>query len=72
MKKVIIFLSIIFLAMAFSFVYAGEEKAGKKSQQEETTDKFFKNIVDSIEKTTEDSVNKIADDIKNIKKDKNK
>ncbi len=45
-------------------------KTAKKSDAEETTDKFFKNIIDSVEKTTEDSVKKISKDIKEIQKDK--
>lgn len=71
MKKLILLLSVFLIAFSFSYVYAGEKnESSKKSEKEETTDKFFKNIVDSIEKTTEDSVNKIARDIKEIKKDK--
>lgn len=71
MKKVVIFLSIVFFITAFNFAFGKEESGeSKKTSQEETTDKFFKNIVDSIEKTTEDSVNKIARDIKDIKKEK--
>lgn len=71
MKKVVIFLSIVFFIAAFNLAFGKEESGGsKKTNQEETTDKFFKNIVDSIEKTTEDSVNKIANDIKEIKKEK--
>lgn len=71
MKKVVIFLSIIFFIAAFNLAFGKEESGeNKKTSQEETTDKFFKNIVDSIEKTTEDSANKIARDIKEIKKEK--
>lgn len=75
MKKLCILFSVIFLSLSFTMVFAKDksvetENSSKKSPEEETTDKFFKNIIDGIEKTTEDSVNKIANDIKEIQKDK--
>lgn len=73
MKKLCILLSVIFLSLSFSMVFAKDtnenSENSKKSSQEEETDKFFKNIIDTIDKTAKDSTNKIADEIKEMQKD---
>lgn len=73
MKKLCILLSVIFLSLSFSMVFAKDtnenRENSKKSSQEEETDKFFKNIIDTIDKTAKDSTNKIADEIKEMQKD---
>lgn len=73
MKKLCILLSVIFLSLSFSMVFAKDtnenSENSKKSAQEEETDKFFKNIIDTIDKTAKDSTNKIADEIKEMQKD---
>ncbi len=77
MKKLIAALFIISLFSFYDISYAAKEKQtksekGSKSSREETTDQFFKNIVDTIEKTTEESVDKIAKDIKKTEKEMKK
>lgn len=67
MKKVL--LAVLVLFSFAGFVFAENNKSDNKTiSQEEKTDEFFKNFINTIDKTAKDSTNKIADEIKSLGK----
>lgn len=68
MKKTAVIILVSIMAFAGT-VYAKNEKSDNKTiSQEEKTDEFFKNFINTIDKTAKDSTNKIADEIKSLNK----
>ena len=69
MKKYLLSLAVLLFLFNYNFVEDKEQKSVKKSEAEETTDKFFKNLINGVEKTTEESVKEVSKEIKkNTKK----
>lgn len=67
MKKVLLAVLVLFSFAGLTF--AENNKSDNKSiSQEEKTDEFFKNFINTIDKTAKDSTNKIADEIKSLGK----
>lgn len=67
MKKVL--LAVLVLFSFAGLVFAENNKSDNKTiSQEEKTDEFFKNFINTIDKTAKDSTNKIADEIKSLGK----
>ena len=68
MKKIAVIILVSIMAFTGS-VYAESAKSDNKTMsQEEKTDEFFKNFINTIDKTAKDSTNKIADEIKSLNK----
>lgn len=68
MKKIMLIALISIMAYT-GIVYAENAKSDNKTiSQEEKTDAFFKNIVNTIDKTAKDSTEKVADEIKSLNK----
>lgn len=68
MKKIAVIMLVSIMAFTGS-VYAESAKSDNKTMsQEEKTDAFFKNIVNTIDKTAKDSTEKVADEIKSLNK----
>lgn len=68
MKKTAVIILVSIMAFTGS-VYAESAKSDNKTiSQEEKTDEFFKNFINTIDKTAKDSTNKIADEIKSLNK----
>jgi len=68
MKKIAVIMLVSIMAFTGS-VYAESAKSDNKTMsQEEKTDEFFKNFINTIDKTAKDSTNKIADEIKSLNK----
>lgn len=68
MKKTAVIILVSIMAFAGT-VYAESAKSDNKTiSQEEKTDEFFKNFINTIDKTAKDSTNKIADEIKSLNK----
>lgn len=68
MKKAAVIILVSFMAFAGTVYAKNEKKDNKTISQEEKTDEFFKNFINTIDKTAKDSTNKIADEIKSLNK----
>lgn len=70
MKKVLLVILILFSFAGLTFAENNEnnENDNKTISQEEKTDAFFKNFINTIDKTAKDSAEKIADEIKSLGK----
>lgn len=68
MKKAAVIILVSFMAFAGTVYVKNEKKDNKTISQEEKTDEFFKNFINTIDKTAKDSTNKIADEIKSLNK----
>lgn len=67
MKKVLLTVLVLFSFAGLAF--AENNKSDNQTiSQEEKTDEFFKNFINTIDKTAKDSTNKIADEIKSLGK----
>ena len=68
MKKTAVIILVSIMAFAGTVYAKNEKKDNKTISQEEKTDEFFKNFINTIDKTAKDSTNKIADEIKSLNK----
>lgn len=68
MKKAAVIILVSFMAFTGSVYAESAKKDNKTISQEEKTDEFFKNFINTIDKTAKDSTNKIADEIKSLNK----
>ena len=67
MKKVLLTVLVLFSFAGLTFA-ANNKSDNQTMSQEVKTDKFFKNFINTIDKTAKDSTNKIADEIKSLGK----
>lgn len=68
MKKAAVIILVSIMAYTGTVYAENEKKDNKTISQEEKTDEFFKNFINTIDKTAKDSTNKIADEIKSLNK----
>lgn len=67
MKKVLLIMLVLFSFAGLAFA-ENNKNDNKTAAQEEKTDEFFKNFINTIDKTAKDSTEKLADEIKSLGK----
>ena len=67
MKKVLLIMLVLFSFAGLTFA-ENNKNDNKTAAQEEKTDEFFKNFINTIDKTAKDSTEKLADEIKSLGK----